>query len=181
MYMEAPLLSSNINKVLETAKLVSTQASNAISFTRKQWQDNEYSGTAITASDLNRIEQAIEDLNTNIQSLQDSVSQLLWSGSLRLGGTIQTPGVGRYKLLALEFEGEHVAVVRSDATYASFAGVASKGGGYSLRTVRCLLEIGEDSIKVSSLNYMNANSALGKPLTMNAGDATTLTRVWGIG
>lgn len=75
MYMEAALLSSNINKALETAKLVSTQASNAISFTRKQWQDNEYSGTAVTASDLNRIEQAIENLNANIQSLQDSVSR----------------------------------------------------------------------------------------------------------
>lgn len=77
-----PVLLSQISSV-EKAQQYATQASEiskvatqAISFVKKTWSDTETSGTPITAADLNRIEQAISDLNTNITSLQDSLSQI---------------------------------------------------------------------------------------------------------
>lgn len=65
-----------INNTIQVASSVSDIASRAISFTKKTWIDNADSGTPITAADMNRLEQAIVDLNTNIQSLQDSVSHV---------------------------------------------------------------------------------------------------------
>lgn len=56
------------------ARTLSNAASRAISFTKKNWVDTQSSGTPITAADLNRIEQAIVDLNRSIDDLQDSVS-----------------------------------------------------------------------------------------------------------
>lgn len=56
------------------ARTLSNAANRAISFTRKNWVDTQSSGTPITAADLNRIEQAIVDLNRSIDDLQDSVS-----------------------------------------------------------------------------------------------------------
>lgn len=66
---------ATINNTIQVASNVSKIATQAISFTKKTWIDNATSGTPITAADMNRLEQAIVDLNTNIQSLQDSVSQ----------------------------------------------------------------------------------------------------------
>lgn len=47
----------------------------AISFTKKNYTDTATSGNGITASDMNKIENAIVDLDTAVTSLQDSVSQ----------------------------------------------------------------------------------------------------------
>lgn len=65
-----------LNLVPKAAAL-STVASRAISFTKKNWVDTPTSGTPITAADMNRIEQAIVDLNTTLTSVQNSLSQLL--------------------------------------------------------------------------------------------------------
>lgn len=63
-----------LNLVPKAAAL-STAASRAISFTKKTWVDDPTSGTPITAADMNRLEQAIADLNTTLTSVQNSLSQ----------------------------------------------------------------------------------------------------------
>lgn len=63
-----------LNLVPKAAAL-STAASRAISFTKKTWVDDPTSGTPITAADMNRLEQAIVDLNTTLTSVQNSLSQ----------------------------------------------------------------------------------------------------------
>lgn len=63
-----------LNLVPKAAAL-STAASRAIDFTKKTWVDDPTSGTPITAADMNRLEQAIVDLNTTLTSVQNSVSQ----------------------------------------------------------------------------------------------------------
>lgn len=63
-----------LNLVPKAAAL-STAASRAISFTKKTWVDDPTSGTPITAADMNRLEQAIVDLNTTLTSVQDSLSR----------------------------------------------------------------------------------------------------------
>ena len=80
--VNSPVLLNNssnletINNTIQVASNVSEIATRAISFTKKTWVDNATSGTPITAADMNRLEQAIVDLNTNIQSLQASVSEI---------------------------------------------------------------------------------------------------------
>ena len=64
-----------LNLVPKAAAL-STAASRAISFTKKTWVDDPTSGTPITAADMNRLEQAIVDLNTTLTSVQNSLSQV---------------------------------------------------------------------------------------------------------
>lgn len=63
-----------LNLVPKAAAL-STAASRAINFTKKTWVDDPTSGTPITAADMNRLEQAIVDLNTTLTSVQNSLSQ----------------------------------------------------------------------------------------------------------
>ena len=46
----------------------------AISFTKKNYTDTATSGSGITASDMNKIEKAIVDLDASATSLQNSVS-----------------------------------------------------------------------------------------------------------
>lgn len=65
---------NKVTLLSDQARTLSNVASRAISFTRKNWVDNQSSGTPITAADLNRIEQAIVDLNNSIDDLRDSVS-----------------------------------------------------------------------------------------------------------
>ena len=74
-----------LNLVPKAAAL-STVASRAISFTKKNWVDTPTSGTPITVADMNRIEQAIVDLNTTLTSVQNSLSQ---KASLKLANQDQ--------------------------------------------------------------------------------------------
>ena len=69
-----------LNLVPKAAAL-STAASRAINFTKKDWVDTPTSGTPITAADMNRIEQAIVDLNTTLTSVQNSLSHVPVLGS----------------------------------------------------------------------------------------------------
>lgn len=55
--------------------------SDEIQFNRKQWIDTEASGTAVTASDLNRIEQAVSDVCATVNYLTGFESELV-TGSL---------------------------------------------------------------------------------------------------
>lgn len=68
-----------LNLVPKAAAL-STAASRAISFTKKTWVDDPTSGTPITAADMNRLEQAIVDLNTTLTSVQNSLSRVVVEG-----------------------------------------------------------------------------------------------------
>lgn len=70
---------NKVTLLSDQARTLSNAASRAISFTRKNWVDTQSSGTPITAADLNRIEQAIVDLNRSIDDLQDSVSRTGYS------------------------------------------------------------------------------------------------------
>lgn len=62
---QAYSLASEVNAVAEQASL---------SFSKKTWEDNATSGTPITAAELNRLENAISNLTTAVNNLQDSVS-----------------------------------------------------------------------------------------------------------
>lgn len=64
---QAYSLASEVNAVAEQASL---------SFSKKTWEDNATSGTPITAAELNRLENAISNLTTAVNNLQDSVSPL---------------------------------------------------------------------------------------------------------
>lgn len=63
---QAYSLASEVNAVAEQVSL---------SFSKKTWKDNATSGTPITAAELNRLENAISNLTTAVNNLQDSVSQ----------------------------------------------------------------------------------------------------------
>ena len=62
---QAYSLASEVNAVAEQASL---------SFSQKTWEDNATSGTPITAAELNRLENAISNLTTAVNNLQDSVT-----------------------------------------------------------------------------------------------------------
>lgn len=64
---QAASLASEVNAVAEQASL---------SFSKKTWTDTATSGTPITATELNRLENAISSLTTAVNNLQDSVSPL---------------------------------------------------------------------------------------------------------
>lgn len=89
-----------LNLVPKAAAL-GTVASRAVNFTKKNWVDNEYTGTPITAADMNRIEQAIVDLNTTLISMQDSIYHILWEGSFS-SGSITVPDLSDYHLVIIE-------------------------------------------------------------------------------
>lgn len=63
---QAASLASEVNAVAEQASL---------SFSKKTWTDTATSGTPITATELNRLENAISSLTTAVNNLQDSVYQ----------------------------------------------------------------------------------------------------------
>lgn len=89
---QAARLSSEVNAVAEQASL---------SFSKKTWEDNATSGTPITAAELNRLENAISNLTTAVNNLQDSVSHLthieVVSGQSE--GTVTAPTVAGYRFL----------------------------------------------------------------------------------
>lgn len=118
----------NVNSLSVQISKVTEQAERAISFTRKQWEDNETSGTTVTAQDLNRIEQAIQDLNTNLQSLQDSVCRTLWKGTWR-SGQITVSGISCYTLfLVVVSNGD--SSPGSDETRVGYVGHGSDSGRF---------------------------------------------------
>lgn len=94
-----------LNLVPKAAAL-STVASRAISFTKKNWVDTPTSGTPITAADMNRLEQAIVDLNTTLTSVQNSLSQCLDSDGVQdLGGGLTLFRLGRLCMASYSADG----------------------------------------------------------------------------
>lgn len=84
---QAASLASEVNAVAEQASL---------SFSKKTWTDTATSGTPITATELNRLENAISSLTTAVNNLQDSVSQarIKWKVPYS-NDTIQLERIGR--------------------------------------------------------------------------------------
>ena len=67
----------NVNPIEDVTSRIQTLDASNIEFTPKTWVDDETTGTTITAEDMNRLEQAIQDLSTSVNTLQDSVSRIL--------------------------------------------------------------------------------------------------------
>ena len=67
----------NVNPIEDITSRIQTLDVSNIEFTPKTWVDDETTGTPITAQDMNRLEQAIQDLSTSVNTLQDSVSQTI--------------------------------------------------------------------------------------------------------
>ena len=74
---QAYSLASEVNAVAEQASL---------SFSKKTWKDTATSGTPITAAELNRLENAISNLTTAVNNLQDSVSPKYTSKTVGVPG-----------------------------------------------------------------------------------------------
>ena len=70
--VQAAGLATQAYSLAAEANAVAEQAS--LSFSKKTWEDNATSGTPITAAELNRLENAISNLTTAVNNLQDSVS-----------------------------------------------------------------------------------------------------------
>lgn len=58
-----------MNKIVDR---LSMALKNLVSFKRTNWTDTLVSGTALTASQLNRIEKAVEDLTTYVNTLHNN-------------------------------------------------------------------------------------------------------------
>lgn len=76
---QAYSLASEVNAVAEQASL---------SFSKKTWKDTATSGTPITAAELNRLENAISNLTTAVNNLQDSVSSVFVDCSITILPTV---------------------------------------------------------------------------------------------
>ena len=118
-----------------------------------------------------------------MSELWDSVSQhvprLLWSGSSGYAGEIVAPGLSRYSLMAVEFENFMVGLAPTSASVVSAMG-SEKRAGNDKRGYSAGINISGDVISVSAVVYSSYSGALGHPLTLNGGDASTITKVWGI-
>ena len=55
-----------VNKIVDR---LSMAFKNLVAFKRTNWTDTSESGTALTASQLNRVEKAVEDLTTSVNTL----------------------------------------------------------------------------------------------------------------
>lgn len=81
--------------------------------------------------------------------------------------------------MAVEFDGFMVGLAPTSASVVSAMG-SEKEVGYNKRGYSASISISGDVISVSAVVYSSYSGALGQPLTLAAGDASTITRVWGI-
>ncbi len=107
------------------------------------------------------------------------MSRLLWSGSSGYSGKIVAPGLSRYSLMAVEFDGFMVGLAPTSASVVSAMG-SEKTVGYAKRGYSASIAVSGDTIDVSSVVYSSYSSDLGQPLTMSSGEGSTITKVWGI-
>lgn len=89
--------------LIPKAAALSTATSRAINFTKKTWVDDPTTGTPITAADMNRLEQAIVDLDNIVTSLQDSAPRVLWTGNESSLNT-ELPGISSAMMIAVDLE-----------------------------------------------------------------------------
>lgn len=97
---------SNLPELLSQANSLSDTASRAISFVQKTWTDSENDGTTITATELNRLEQAITDLNTTLSSVQDSLSRIVTLGPSVSLATVDQIGQDSPQLVTIRVAGD---------------------------------------------------------------------------
>lgn len=113
---QAYSLASEVNAVAEQASL---------SFSKKTWEDNATSGTPITAAELNRLENAISNLTTAVNNLQDSVSlKQLYSGTWSINSTIQVTDASKYKVFLIHASGwgdPNLLCIPKGTTFNAFA------------------------------------------------------------
>ena len=102
--VQAAGLATQAYSLAAEANAVAEQAS--LSFSKKTWEDNATSGTPITAAELNRLENAISNLTTAVNNLQDSVSlTVLYSGTWSVNSTIQVTDASKYKVFVIHVTG----------------------------------------------------------------------------
>lgn len=100
--------------LIPKAAALSTAASRAINFTKKTWVDDPTTGTPITAADMNRLEQAIVELDAIVTSLQDSAPRVLWTGNESDLRT-ELPGISSAMMIAVDLEMSNNPIVHGTA------------------------------------------------------------------
>ena len=100
--------------LIPKAAALSTAASRAINFTKKTWVDDPTTGTPITAADMNRLEQAIVELDAIVTSLQDSAPRVLWTGNESDLST-ELPGISSAMMIAVDLEMSNNPIVHGTA------------------------------------------------------------------
>lgn len=100
--------------LIPKATALSTATSRAINFIKKTWVDDPTTGTPITAADMNRLEQAIVELDAIVTSLQDSAPRVLWTGNESDLNT-ELPGISSAMMIAVDLEISHNSNIRGTA------------------------------------------------------------------
>lgn len=147
---QAYSLASEVNAVAEQASL---------SFSKKTWEDNATSGTPITAAELNRLENAISNLTTAVNNLQDSVSRR----QTRLGDRLMCYVEGGVCVIAADFltVSQKNAIVRLGSLP---DGLRPLGQTASDQTGS------DDGAYIAPLRYRGDNSIYGQIVVLNSGE-----------
>lgn len=170
---QAYSLASEVNAVAEQASL---------SFSKKTWEDTATSGTPITAAELNRLENAISNLTTAVNNLQDSVSQtteLLWQGSIHASGSaVVSSNLSKHKLLGFKFHmSPNIAIAKASQQLITDATKYNWG----IRLAEAGFTISGNTITFSGISFSQfVCNNLGESLVFNAGDAANITEIWGL-
>lgn len=167
---QAYSLASEVNAVAEQASL---------SFSKKTWEDNATSGTPITAAELNRLENAISNLTTAVNNLQDSVSRVLARPGITFSGTVAVPGLKNRASVIVAFgRGQHAIMPTADGTH-MVSGVAA-GRDASVVTALATATVSGEQVTFSNVTFnMLRASSLGSALTFVAGDKEMITAIYG--
>lgn len=120
------------------------------------------------------------DTVASLATLRDSGLRVLATPGIEFNGTVTIPGLKKRAVVIVVFSrGQHAIMPTTDGTHV-VSGALGGNGGYSVTTASATAHVSGETVTFEKVGYnIYMSSGLGSALTLGAGDAETVTAIYG--
>lgn len=120
------------------------------------------------------------DTVASLATLGDSGLRILATPGIKYNGTVTVPGLKKRAVVIVVFSrGQHAIMPTTNGTHV-VSGAMGGNGGYSVTTANTTARVSGETVTFEKIGYNTYTSpGLGSALTLAAGDAETITAIYG--
>lgn len=120
------------------------------------------------------------DTVASLATLGDSGLRILATPGIKFNGTVTVPGLKKRAVVIVVFSrGQHAIMPTTNGTHV-VSGAMGGNNGYSVTTANTTARVSGETVTFEKIGYNTyLSSGLGSALTLGAGDAETITAIYG--
>lgn len=123
-------------------------------------------------------------IDPELTSTWDSQSQLLWTGNLSVGSSIEIKGIERMRIIGIRFAGDdsiYPVIIYNGLGRIRCGGLWKNGTATEARMYQSLIQVANNTLTLAESEYMHwTNVSLGNPPLLASGDYNRIDAVFKI-